>query len=67
MQRFWDFKDLMTKQFIDHVPCSLLNCSLYICPMNLKELYKKYFPYFVDVWQYLAIIVIFIVAAIFFL
>ena len=32
--------------------------------MNLKELYKKYFPYFIDVWQYLIIIVIFIVVGI---
>jgi len=32
--------------------------------MNLKDLYKKYFPYFIDVWQYLIIIVIFIVVGI---
>ena len=35
--------------------------------MSMKEIYKKYFPYFVDVWQYLLIIVIFIIAAIFIL
>jgi hypothetical protein len=34
---------------------------------RLKNLYKRYFPYFVDVWQYLLIIVIFILAAIFIL
>ena len=34
---------------------------------KLKESYKKYFPYFVDVWQYIAIIVIFIIAALFIL
>lgn len=35
--------------------------------MGMKEVYKKYFPYFVDVWQYILIIVIFIIAAIFIL
>lgn len=35
--------------------------------MNIKELYKKYFPYFVDVWQYIVIILVFIIAAIFIL
>jgi hypothetical protein len=34
---------------------------------RLKEAYKKFFPYFVDVWQYVVIILIFIIAAIFFL
>lgn len=34
---------------------------------GLKEIIKKYYPYFVDVWQYLLIILIFIVAAIFIL
>jgi hypothetical protein len=34
---------------------------------ELKNSIKKYLPYFVDVWQYLAIIVIFILAAIFIL
>jgi len=33
----------------------------------MKEFYKKYFPYFVDVWQYIVIILIFILAAIFIL
>lgn len=33
----------------------------------MKEFYKKYAPYFIDVWQYLAIIVIIIIAAIFIL
>lgn len=32
---------------------------------ELKELWRQYSPYFVDVWQYLAIIVIFIIAALF--
>ena len=35
--------------------------------MSIKELYKKYFPYFVDVWQYIVIILVFIIAAIFIL
>jgi len=35
--------------------------------MSIKEIYKKYFPYFVDFWQYIIIIVMFIVAVIFFL
>jgi len=35
--------------------------------MSLKETYKRYFPYFVDIWQYIVIIIIFIVAAIFIL
>lgn len=34
---------------------------------SLKESFKKYAPYFVDVWQYIAIILIFIIAAIFIL
>lgn len=34
---------------------------------KIKRTYKKLYPYFVDVWQYIAIIVIFILAAIFFL
>lgn len=34
---------------------------------KLKETYKKYFPYFVDVWQYIVIILVFIIAAIFIL
>ncbi len=34
---------------------------------KFKEAYKKYFPYFVDVWQYIAIVVIFIIAALFIL
>jgi len=34
---------------------------------KLKESWKKYSPYFVDVWQYIAIIFIFIIAAIFIL
>jgi len=35
--------------------------------MQWKKVVKKYFPYFVDVWQYLVIILIFILAAIFIL
>jgi len=35
--------------------------------MKFKEALKKYSPYFVDVWQYLVIILIFILAAIFIL
>jgi hypothetical protein len=34
---------------------------------DLKNSWKKISPYFVDVWQYLVIIVIMIVAAIFIL
>ncbi len=35
--------------------------------MNIKETWKKLSPYFVDVWQYLIIILIMIIAAIFIL
>lgn len=35
--------------------------------MKLKEVVKKYSPYFVDIWQYLVIILVFIIAAIFIL
>lgn len=35
--------------------------------MGFKESIKKYAPYFLDFWQYLAIVVIFIIAAIFIL
>jgi hypothetical protein len=35
--------------------------------MGLKEIVKKYSPYFVDFWQYLVIILVFIIAAIFIL
>jgi hypothetical protein len=35
--------------------------------MALKDSFKKYHPYFVDIWQYLIIIVIMIIAAIFIL
>ncbi len=35
--------------------------------MNIKEIWKKLSPYFVDVWQYLIIILIMIIAAIFIL
>ncbi|MCE3296473.1 MAG: hypothetical protein K0R65_2187 [Crocinitomicaceae bacterium] len=31
------------------------------------EKMKRYLPYFIDVWQYLAIILVFIIAAIFIL
>jgi hypothetical protein len=34
---------------------------------KIKESFKKLYPYFVDVWQYLVIILIFILAAIFIL
>lgn len=34
---------------------------------RITESIKKYAPYFVDVWQYVVIIVIFIIAAIFIL
>lgn len=34
---------------------------------RLQELYKKYYPYFIDVWQYIAIILLFIIAALLFL
>lgn len=33
--------------------------------MGLKQSWKKYAPYFVDIWQYLVIIVIIAAAAIF--
>lgn len=33
--------------------------------MGLKEKWKKYSPYFVDIWQYLVIILVFIIAALF--
>jgi len=33
----------------------------------MKEKLKKYYPYFVDVWQYALIVVIMIIAAIFIL
>jgi hypothetical protein len=33
----------------------------------MKELFKKYHPYFVDIWQYLVIIIVMIFAAIFIL
>jgi hypothetical protein len=40
----------------------------YLCVMGkLKETYQKYAPYFVDVWQYIVIVLIFIIAAIFIL
>lgn len=32
---------------------------------ELREFWKQYSRYFVDIWQYLAIIVIFIIAALF--
>jgi hypothetical protein len=32
--------------------------------MGLKEKIKKYAPYFIDIWQYLVIILVFIIAAI---
>ncbi len=35
--------------------------------MSFKERWSKLSPYFVDVWQYLVIIVIMIIAAIFIL
>ena len=34
---------------------------------ELKEFWKRYSRYFVDVWQYLIIVVIFIIAALFIL
>jgi len=33
----------------------------------MKEFFKKYHPYFVDIWQYLIIIIVMIIAAIFIL
>ena len=35
--------------------------------MPIKDSFKKYHPYFVDIWQYLVIVVIMTVAAIFIL
>ncbi len=34
---------------------------------EIKDFCKKYYPYFLDVWQYLAIILLFIIGAIIFL
>lgn len=34
---------------------------------ELKDLWRKWSPYFLDVWQYLVIIVVFIIAAMIFL
>ena len=34
---------------------------------ELKDFWKKYYPYFLDIWQYIAIIVLFIIGAIIFL
>tara|TARA_B110000459_G_C16576045_1_gene478798 strand:- start:1527 stop:1637 length:111 start_codon:yes stop_codon:yes gene_type:complete len=34
---------------------------------EFKDFWNKYSPYFVDVWQYLAIIILFIIGAIIFL
>jgi hypothetical protein len=31
----------------------------------MKDFYRKYFPYFVDFWQYVVIVLIFIIAALF--
>jgi len=33
----------------------------------MKEFWNKYYPYFIDFWQYLAIIVLFTIGAIIFL
>jgi hypothetical protein len=33
----------------------------------MKEFFKKYHPYFLDFWQYLVIILVMIIAAIFIL
>lgn len=35
--------------------------------MSFKDTWKKLSPYFVDIWQYLVIIIIMIIAAIFIL
>jgi hypothetical protein len=40
---------------------------LYIWEMKWREIVEKYGPYFVDVWQYIVLILIFIIAAIFIL
>jgi len=34
---------------------------------DFKVFWKKYYPYFVDIWQYLAIITLFIIGALIFL
>ncbi len=36
-------------------------------PYAMKERFKKLYPYFIDVWQYVVIIVIMAIAAIFIL
>lgn len=30
----------------------------------MKEIWKKYIPFFTDIWQYLAFIIVFIIGAI---
>ena len=47
-----------------HYPQSL-NSFPYLRFMSFKDSIKKYAPYFVDVWQYLLLILIFALAAIF--
>ena len=44
-----------------------MNLPSKLAPMSLKESFKKYHPYFVDIWQYVVIILIMIMAAIFIL
>jgi hypothetical protein len=43
------------------------NKCVYLRMSKWKELYKRYFPYFVDFWQYIVIILIFILAVLFIL
>lgn len=57
----------LTVESIIHALNSIILEGIVSLYMNFKESMKKYAPYFVDVWQYVVIIVIFIIAAIFFL
>lgn len=45
----------------------LSSASRQVPVKELKEFWKQYSPYFVDIWQYLLIIVIFIIASLVFL
>ena len=56
-----------TVKAIIHADYSIIFIEVVPLCMNLQEARKKYAPYFVDIWQYLVIIIIFIIAAIFFL
>ena len=48
------------------VPILQVRRTLEIIMRQLKDFYSKYAPYFIDFWQYLIIIIIFILALLFF-